>query len=457
MTKDMTTGNPAKLIVLFTIPLIVGNIFQQFYSMADTLIVGRTLGVNALAAVGCTGSITFLVLGFAMGLTTGLSIITAQRFGARDEAGIKQSVATGAVICIGVTVLLTIIAVLFTKQILILMRTPEEILQDATSYLLIIFCGMGACVLFNMLSNYIRALGDSRTPLVFLIIACILNIVLDFILILVFKMGVAGAGWATITAQLISGLLCLVYIKKKLPILWLTKEEWHVSMREIKRHLSVALPMAFQMSIIAIGAIILQFALNGLGAVSVAAYSAAQKIDAIATMPMNSFGTTMATYAAQNYGAGKPQRIRKGVRQCCFISVGFAILMGVVNILAGYQLAGLFVGPSETEVMKLAQTYLQINGTMYAVLALLFIYRFTLQGLGKGVVPTIAGIMELVMRVFAAIVLTGMIGFAGACWSSPLAWIGAVIPLGIAYVHTMRKMKIEGVPIPAEENCELAS
>lgn len=443
MTKDMTTGNPAKLIVLFTIPLIVGNIFQQFYSMADTLIVGRTLGVNALAAVGCTGSITFFVLGFAMGLTTGLSIITAQRFGARDEVGIKRSVATSAWICMIVTLILTVVSVIFTEQILILMRTPDEILKDATEYLIIIFCGMGACVLFNMLSNLIRALGDSRTPLVFLIIACILNIVLDFVLILVFRMGVAGAGWATITAQLVSGLLCLAYIKKKLPVLWLSKEDWHISAWEIKRHLSVSLPMAFQMSIIAIGAIILQFALNGLGAVSVAAYSAAQKIEAIATMPMNSFGTTMATYAAQNYGAGQYRRISQGVRQCCFVSVGFSIFMGVVNIFAGYQLAGLFVGPSETEVMSLAQTYLKISGSMYAFLALLFIYRFTLQGLGKGVVPTIAGIMELIMRVFAAIVLTSLLGFAGACWSSPLAWIGAVIPLGAAYYYTIRKLKTQ--------------
>lgn len=457
MTKDMTTGNPAKLIVLFTIPLIVGNIFQQFYSMADTLIVGRTLGVNALAAVGCTGSITFLVLGFAMGLTSGLSILTAQRFGARDEAGIKQSVAAGAWICIVITIILTVLSVLFTEQILIWMRTPDEILKDATEYLIIIFWGMGACVLFNMLSNLIRALGDSRTPLIFLIIASILNIILDFVLILVFDMGVAGAGWATITAQLISGLLCLVYIKKKLPILWLGKEDWRISAWEIKRHLSVSLPMAFQMSIIAIGAIILQFALNGLGAVSVAAFSAAQKIDSIATMPMNSFGTTMATYTPQNYGAGQYKRISQGVRQCCFISGGFSILMGVVNILAGYQLAGLFVGPSETEVMKLAQTYLQISGSMYIFLALLFIYRFTLQGLGKGVVPTIAGIMELLMRVFAAIVLTDLIGYVGACWSSPLAWIGAVIPLGIAYYATMRNMKSKIMEVPADEECELAS
>ena len=293
MTKNMTSGQPAKLILFFTIPLLIGNIFQQFYSMADTLIVGRTIGVHALAAVGCTGSITFLILGFAMGLTAGLSIVTAQRFGASDENGVRRSIAVGALISLAVTILLTVIAVPLTRPILEWMQTPAEIIDDAWSYLVIIFTGTAACMLFNMLSNIIRAVGDSKTPLLFLIIACILNIILDFVLILVFKMGVAGAAWATILAQLVSGLLCLWYMKKRLTFLIPQKDDWKVTSWEVTLHLKLALPMAFQMSIIAIGAVILQYALNGLGAVSVAAYTAAQKIDSIATQPMNSFGTTM--------------------------------------------------------------------------------------------------------------------------------------------------------------------
>lgn len=442
MTKNMTAGNPAKLILVFTVPLIIGNIFQQFYSMADTLIVGRTIGVNALAAVGCTGSISFFVLGFVMGLTSGLSIITAQRFGAQDTEGIRKSFAAGIVISLLAAVILTVVSVPLARPFLVLLNTPPEIIDDAQSYITIIFAGIFACVLFNLLSNIMRALGDSRTPLIFLVIACLINIALDFVFILAFRMGVAGAGWATILAQLISGLLCIPVIIKKMPLLRITREDLaSVNGHELKIHLLVALPMAFQMSIIAIGSLILQFALNGLGAVSVAAYTAAQKIDTIATMPMNSFGTTMATYAAQNYGAGRTDRIRKGVFQCILISGSFSIIMGMVNIFAGRPLTALFVGAGETQVLSLSQTYLTINGSTYLLLALLFIYRFTLQGLGKGLVPTIAGIMELIMRAFAGIILTGMLGFAGASLSNPLAWLGACIPLIIAYYSTMRKMQ----------------
>lgn len=443
MTKKMTEGSPAKLIVMFTIPLLIGNVFQQFYNMADTLIVGRTLGVHALAAVGCTGSISFLILGFAMGVSGGLSIITAQRFGAKDEQGVRRSVAASVWISLAVTVILTAVSVPLARVILEWMNTPAEIIDGAYRYIVVIFGGIVASMVFNLLSNIIRALGDSKTPLWFLVIACILNIILDFVLILKTDLGVAGAAWATVIAQLASGGMCLVYIKKKLPILHLTKEDWKVSAWDIRQHLSTAMPMGFQMSIIAIGAVVLQFVLNGLGASAVAAFAAAQRIDQIAGQPMSSFGTTMGTYAAQNYGAGKIDRIRKGVFQCGIISVGFSIVAGLVNILAGYQLAGIFVGTGQSSVQSMAQTYLQINGAMYSLLALLFIFRMTLQGLGKGLMPTVAGIMELVMRTFAAVILTANIGFVGACWASPLAWLGACVPLAAAYFMTIRKLKAE--------------
>lgn len=445
----MTTGNPAKLILIFTLPLIIGNIFQQFYSMADTLIVGRTIGVNALAAVGCTGSLSFFILGFVMGLTSGLSIITAQRFGAQDAAGVRKSFATSIILSLVASLLLTAIAAPLSRNFLELLQTPPEIIDDAVSYIRIIFLGIGASVMFNLLSNAMRALGDSRVPLYFLIIACCINIVMDYAFILLFGLGVAGAGYATVLSQLISGLCCIIYIRKKMPLLCITKDDFRIHPEDIRTHLKVALPMAFQMSIIAIGSLILQFALNGLGAVSVAAYTAAQKIDTIATQPMNSFGATMATYTAQNYGANKLDRIRKGVFQCILISVSFSIVMGLVNIFAGYQLTSLFVGSGEKEVLSLSQTYLQINGALYFVLALLFIYRFTLQGLGKGLIPTIAGIMELIMRAFGALILAAQLGFAGACASNPLAWIGACIPLAIAYYHTIGKINPRKAPQPA--------
>lgn len=439
MTRDMTTGSPVKLILLFTLPLLIGNLFQQLYSMADTFIMGRTLGVNALAAVGCTGSLTFFILGFAQGLTSGFSIVMAQRFGARDMEGVRRSFAASIVLSAAVTVFLTLISVFGARGLLILLHTPAEIIEDAYWYIVIIFGGIGASMLFNLLSNVLRALGDSRTPLIFLVIACILNIGLDFLLILAFGMGVAGAAVATVAAQLFAGLLCILYIVKGFPALHLSRKDFQLTGSEYGVHLRIGLPMGFQSSIIAIGALILQFTLNNLGALSVAAYTAAQKVDNIATMPMMSFGMTMATYAGQNYGAGNMERIKKGVTQCAVISVTFSIVMGLVNIFFGHILAGFFVS-GQPEVIEQARIYLIINGSTYFILALLFIFRYTLQGLGQSLVPTVAGIMELVMRSFAAVILAGIWGFAGACVANPLAWLGSCVPLTIALVITIKKL-----------------
>ena len=447
MTRDITKGNPTKVIIFFTIPLLIGNIFQQFYSMADTLIVGRTIGVNALAAVGCTGSLMFLILGFSQGLTAGFSIITAKCFGAGDEQGVRHSYAASIILSLIVTIFLTIISVILARPILEIMHTPPEIINDAYNFIIIIYWGIIVSMLFNLFSNVMRALGDSRTPLIFLIIASIINIVLDFVFILVFSMGVSGAALATTISQGISAILCFIYIKKKLPILKLDKDDWHLSKEILFEHIRMGLPMGFQASIIAIGAIILQFSLNNLGELSIAAYTAAQKIDMLATQPMMSFGITMATYVAQNYGANKIERIRIGIKQCSIISVSFSIIVGVFNILAGHWMIRLFVGNNQPKVVSLAQIYLNINGAMYFLLALLFIYRYTLQGLGQSFAPTLAGVMELCMRTFAAIILSKYLGFAGVALANPLAWIGSCIPLGIAYYFTRKKLYKSKEPI----------
>lgn len=440
MTKTLTEGKPFILILQFSLPLIAGNIFQQLYSMADTLIVGRTVGVNALASVGCTGGITFLILGFISGLTTGLAIITAQKFGSGDISGVRRSFAVSILISVVFTLLLTVIAVPLTAPMLRILQTPSDIIGDADIYLRIVFYGIPAIVLFNLLSNVIRALGDSRTPLYFLILTCIVNIILDFGFILIFDMGVAGAAVATVLSQLMSGVLCIIYIAKKLPMLHINREDFHYDRQNVRIHLTTALPMAFQMSIIAIGTLILQFALNRLGSTSVAAFTAAQKIETIATMPMNSFGTAMATYSAQNYGAGKMDRIRQGVKQCILLSGCTSIVLGAVNILIGRQLTSLFVSAQETDVIRLSHTYLIITGCTYLILALLFIYRFTLQGLGKSLIPTLAGAMELVMRAFSALILAQHFGYIGACLSNPMAWTGACIPLAAAYYFTVHQL-----------------
>lgn len=440
MAKNLTSGNPAKLIVMFTLPLLLGNLFQQFYNMADAFIVGRILGVNALAAVGCTGAIMFLILGFAFGMASGFAIVTAQRFGAGDFAGVRRSYTVSLFLAGVGTVVLTVVSVVLARPFLVMMNTPADILEDAYTYTVIIMWGIGATMLFNLVSSMMRAVGDSRSPLVFLVIACLLNIALDYAFILGLGMGVEGAAYATIAAQGISGILCLIYAHFKLPVLQVTKRDWRFTKDDLIQHAKLGLPMGFQSSIIAIGALVMQFALNGLGTKYVAGVTAAQKIDAFATMPLMSFGVTMATYTAQNYGAAKYDRILKGVRQCCLISVSFAIIMGIVNIIFGQTLAGFFVG-GDAEIAGYAHTYLIIIGINYFLLALLFIFRYTLQGLGKSFIPTIAGIMELVMRSFAAITFTRMFGFKGACSADPMAWLGACIPLTIAYVLTAKRVK----------------
>lgn len=358
----------------------------------------------------------------------------------------RKSVGTSFWISIVFTIVLTILSIVFTKPALVMMNTPVEILDDAYSYLIVINAGVGAAVLFNLLANLLRALGDSRTPLLFLVIASILNIVLDLVFILVFKMGVAGAGLATVISQLFSCLLCLIYIHKKVPLLQFKTADWSIDWTFIGQHMRVGFPMGFQASIIAIGAIILQITLNGLGALSVAAYTAAQKIDMLATQPMNSFGVTMATFAAQNFGANRIDRIRLGVKQCILLSGSFSILVGVLVIVAGPAAVSLFVGQGQEQLLDLSGQYFLANGTTYLLLSLLFIYRFSLQGLGQSFIPTVAGIMELIMRVVAAMFLSALIGFPGACLANPLAWLGALIPLGTAYYLSMKKLSRPAQP-----------
>ena len=433
MAKDMTSGKPIKLIWNFTIPLLIGNLFQQLYNMADTFIVGRTIGVHALASVGSTGSIIFLILGFANGLTAGLAIPLAQRYGAKNYSGVKRSFYVSILISAVVAILLTILSMVFCRQILEIMQTPVEIIDGAYDYLMVIFAGIFSSMAFNLLSNIFRSIGDAKTPLYFLVIACIMNIILDVVFIAGFGMGVEGAGYATVLSQIFSALACIIYIWKKIPILRLNSKDFVAESSDVKEHVRISFPMAFQSSIIAIGAIIIQITLNQLGATAVAAYTAAQKIDQVAILPMMSFGVTMATFVAQNYGAKKYDRIWRGVRDCIKLSLTFAISVGIILNLFSPIFIRAFVGVGHEEVVELGAIYFITNGTMYSLLSLLFIYRYTLQGVGKTFTPTVAGIMELCMRAFAAVVLSNLYGYTGATMSNPLAWLGSLIPLMIAY------------------------
>lgn len=433
----MTNGNPAKLIIRFTIPLLISNLFHQLYNMVDTLIVGRTLGLNALAAVGSCGSIVFLVLGFANGMTAGFSIIISQQFGSEDEQALRKSFFHSLVLSLAVAALFTGLSLTFAQKGLMLLRTQKELLADCVGYVRIIFGGILISVFSCLFTNVIRAMGDSKSTLYFNAAACLVNIVLDYTFIKGFGMGVEGAALATVISQLLVLILCVIYMLKKYPVLRLETKHCRFEIREAGIQLKLGSAMGLQNSIISVGAMLVQYALNGIGTTAIAAFSAAQKIEMIAHMPMVSLGTAVTTYVAQNYGAKKPDRIWKGVRQSACIGVLFGLIMGVVNTLFGGFFASFFI-PGQAEAIAFAHRYLSISSKLYFVLAALYVYRSSLQGVGQSVIPSFAGIMELIMRATAAIVLSAKIGFTGICWANPLAWIGACVPCVIAYLVTKK-------------------
>ncbi|MFT8756582.1 MATE family efflux transporter [Leuconostoc pseudomesenteroides] len=439
--RDLTQGSPAKQILFFTIPLVIGNLFQQLYNFSDTLIVGQTLGVKALAAVGATGSIMFLILGFVQGFTAGLSIITAQRYGARDIAGVRQSMASTLLVSAITTIVVTIASLVIVYPLLKLMQTPAEILNQAFIFIAIILAGIFATMGYNVTANALRAVGDSRSPLIYLIIGMVANIILELWFILGLKLGVGGAALATGLAQLISTVFSFWHIYKYSPLLQVSRSDLKWDSKDIRIHLHAGLPMGFQSSIIAIGALVLQGALNTLGTDAVAATTAAQRIDQVATLPLMSFGITMATFAAQNYGAKQFDRILVGVKQALFMSMGFGLFMGIIEILFGDLAVMLFVGSGQHEVLNLAQQYFWANGAFYYILSALFIIRYVLQGLNDAKTPTYAGIAELIMRTVAAVVLVGPFGFFGASLANVLAWTGSLVVMIPAYRKIVTNLK----------------
>ena len=438
---DMTKGSPTKLILSFMIPIFIGNLFQQFYSMVDTAIVGQFVGVKALAAVGSTGGVLFLVQGFVNGLTHGFSVIVSQRYGANDQEGIKKATATAIYLSAIATVLLTVICTLGAKPILQLMNTPVDIIDDSTLYVTIFFGGLVTIIVYNLLASLLRAFGDSKTPLYFLILASITNIILDLVLIINFKMGVAGAALATVASQGLSGFLCYVYILKKFDILKLKKEHFKYDKFLVKELMYISLPMALQYSITAVGVMILQVAVNSFGSTTVAAYTAASKVEQLVIQPGIALGMTMATYSAQNLGAHQIERIRLGVRKCTWITLIVNALSGVLVVLLGSYIVQLFIPAENIEALPLSQQYLNTVAIFFPILGLLFLYRFTLQGVGNTVVPMFAGVMELIMRTLVAFTLPGLLGYQGVCFASPFAWIGATVWLLWSYFRTMPRLE----------------
>lgn len=434
MTKNLTIGSPVRLIILFTLPLLVGNLFQQLYAVADAMVVGRLLGVDALAAVGASGSLQFLLFGFAMGASAGMGIPVARAFGSGDLSATRRAVAAGTLVAGGIALAITLIGTLGSTTLLTWLGTPAALMDEASTFLGMLFAGGTATVAFNFLSSMIRALGDSRTPLVFLIIASLLNVALVVVFIAVIPLGIGGAALATVLAQGISVVLCLVLIARRIPDLRLTRSDFRgVSRADLGESLRLGSTMGFQMSVIAIGAAVLQFGINHLGTDAVAAFTAALRVDQVAVIPLASVGVALSTYVAQNRGAEQWWRIRHGVFRTSLLAVALSLALSVVIILFGTELVRLFVGSGEDRVVAMAHDYLIVNGSLYWVLALLFVWRYALQGMGATWVPTLAGVMELLARAAVGLLLIGPLGFVAVTLAAPLAWVGALLPVAVAW------------------------
>ena len=444
MTNDMTKGSPIKLIIQFMIPMCLGNIFQQFYNIADSIIAGQFLGVDALAAIGSTGSLIFLVTGWLNGLTSGFSVWVAQWFGARKTDRMRHFIAMSIYICVAFVVVMTVGLLAANEPILRLMNAPENLLDDISSYMVIIYAGLVVTCAYNALAAVLRALGDSKSPLYFLIVSAVINVVLDIAFIVIFHMGVEGCAYATVIAQGISELLCLDYIIKKFPVLRLKKEDFRFSVNTVKKLLGLGIPMGLQFSITAIGTIIVQGAINVYGAVYMAGFSAAGKIQNIICTVFVAFGATIATYVGQNRGAGKMDRVKQGVRLTqMMILVCSVVLMAVIHFFGKYMIF-LFIDPAETEVLHAAEIYFNIVSWAYPFLGSIFLYRNALQGMGYGFVPMMGGVFELVARAAIVFVAAANAGFAQVCMSDPAAWIAALIPLIPYYIWVMRKAEKSG-------------
>ena len=441
MTKDMTTGNPLKIIVLFSIPVLLGNLFQQFYNMVDTIIVGRYLGEDALAAVGSTGCLMFLVLGFANGIAQGFGVMVSHAFGAKDYRLLKHYVALSLMLTVIVSILLTIPTVVASRQLLIWMHTPDNILSLADNYIKVIFAGIFLTMFYNVVSGILRGIGDSKTPLYFLIFSSFLNILLDVVLIVGAKLGTAGAAYATIISQGVSAVLCFFYMYKKFDILRTARDDYYLDWRGILNMLSIGIPMALNYSITAIGTMIMQSAVNVFGSSVVAAFTAASKVTNIATQTMPTLGTAMATYCGQNLGAGKYDRIFDGMKKGFFICLGISAIAALICMCGGRFIVSWFVSNPSEEIFTYAMQYLTIASWFFLPLAVIFLYRNGLQGLNEGLIPMLSGIVEMFCRLAVIVLVPKSAGFFGVCFADPAAWVGAGVPLIITYLLWERKKR----------------
>ena len=441
MTRDLTEGKPLKLIISFALPLFLGNLLQQLYNLIDTMIVGHFLGVDALAGVGATGSINFLIVGFCMGVCNGFVIPIAQKFGAKDYKTMRCYFANSIYLAVGFAAVITTVVCLYCRRILILMGTPGNVIEYSYTYIFIIFASIPATFAYNILAGVIRSVGDSKTPLIFLAVSTFLNIGLDCLFIATFKLGIAGAAYATILSQIMSAVLCLIMIVKKFDVLQISGDEWHRNPFYMRQLCGMGVPMGLQYSVTAIGSVILQTSINSLGSLVVASVTASNKVSMILCAPLDALGSTMATYGGQNIGAKKLDRIRAGIRDCCLIGIGYSFLaFGIVYLFAD-RVIGLFVSNPEPIMVTHSRIFLTWLVSFYILLAFVNIFRFLIQGIGFPSFAILAGVFEMVARTLAALILVPLLGFTGVCMASPLAWVFADAFLIPAYFYVMKKVE----------------
>ncbi|WP_022766273.1 MATE family efflux transporter [Butyrivibrio sp. XPD2006] len=439
-TRDLTVGNPMGLIFGFALSLFWGMLFQQLYNIIDTAIVSWFLGKEAYTGVGTTGAINFLIMGFCMGVCNGFAIPVAQRFGAKDLKSMRKFVSHAIILCAALAAVMTFFVSIFCRQILIAMHTPADVLEYAYKYILVIFLGIPVTYMYNLLSGIIRALGDSKHPVQFLIIASVVNIGLDLLFIIPLNMGIAGAALATVISQALAGIMCLVFIIRKIEILHLSKEDWALDGSHFFILLNMGLPMGLQYSITAIGSVILQTAINGLGVDAAAAVTTAGKVGMFFCIPFDALGSTMATYGGQNVGAKKLDHLQQGLTAAIKLGVAYSLIAFVVLYFFGRTFAMIFLDSGDVACLDNAHLYLIINSAFYIPLALVNIVRFLIQGMGFSLFAVLAGVMEMIGRTIVALVLVPILGFPALCFASPIAWVLADAFLIPAYISVRNKL-----------------
>lgn len=442
-TKDLTEGNPLYLILSFAFPLLLGNLLQQTYNLCDAAIVGRFLGAGALAGVGASSSVQFLVLGFCTGSCTGFAVLTAQSFGAKDYNAMRQYIYVSWVLVAFLAVSITSVCALSCNKILALLQTPSDIYKDAYEYLLIIFLGIPFILLYNFSAAILRSIGDSRTPFVFLAFCTVLNIILDVLFIVIFKSGCKGAALATIISQGISGILCLVYMLKNYELLKLKSQDRVFDYSKMKKLLIVGIPLGLQFSITAIGSMIMQSANNALGSVYVSAFTAATKIKQFAISPFDALSTSVSTFVSQNYGAGKFSRIKKGFRQGIISGVILGLVLGLILIFGGRSLSMLFISSDYPDILDASGRFLKVGGFFYLIIPFLNVSRLTVQGLGFSRKAIFSGVIEMAARIIVSFTLVPVLGYFAICFCDQTAWVSATFYIFPYCLHCLKKIQKE--------------